>query len=267
MFSKKVIDVPIELISAGEAQPRKVFGDDELQELAESIKEYGVIQPVILKKDKAGQYILIAGERRTRAAILAGLKKVPAIIRDEDEKNAAIIALVENVQRENLSYIEEAVAYKRLMEDHGLTQQEIAKYIGKKQSTVSNKVRLLTLPEDLRESLVENKLTERHARALLRVHDDEMRRKILKRIIDNELNVRQTERIIEEYLKKEEEEKRRKAKICYINYKIYLSTLRRTFGEISRMEKNAKYFQQDLGDSVEVKIIIPKKAANMECFT
>ncbi len=259
IFSKKVVEIPIELIAPGSAQPRTVFRDEELMELAESIKKYGIIQPVILKKEQYGAYTLIAGERRTRAAVIAGLKKVPAIIRDDDEKDAAILSLVENVQRENLSYIEEAAAYKRLMDEYGLSQHEIAKYVGKKQSTISNKIRLLALPEDIIGVLAENRLTERHARALLKISDSELRKTILKRVVDNELNVRQTEKLIEDMLNKSEEEKRRRSKICYINYKVYVNSIRRTFGEISKLEKNAKIFQDDKDDFVEVRILIPKR--------
>lgn len=258
VFSKKVIEVPVEFIMPGSSQPRTVFGDEELMELAESIKKYGIIQPVILKKEQYGTYTLIAGERRTRAAVMAGLKKVPAIIRDDNEKDAAILSLVENVQRENLSYIEEATAYKRLMDEYGFSQQEIAKHVGKKQSTISNKIRLLALPEEIIEELTKNRLTERHARALLKITDSDLRKLILKRVVDNELNVRQTEKLIEDMLSKSEEEKRRRSKICYINYKVYLNSIRRTFGEISQIEKNAKFFQEEKEDFVEVRILIPK---------
>ena len=129
MFLKKSdqMDIPIELISTNPDQPRKVFEDKELMELCDSIREFGIIQPIIVKRDNKGLYIVIAGERRLRAAMLAGLKKIPAIIREADEKDTALLALVENVQRENLNYIEEATAYKRLMEEYGLTQAEISK--------------------------------------------------------------------------------------------------------------------------------------------
>ena len=141
-------------------------------------------------------------------------------------------------------------------------------YVGKKQSTVSNKIRLLALPEDIRDILAENRLTERHARALLKVPDEEMRKTILKRVADNELNVRQTEKLIEETMRKTEECKRKSNKVCYINYKIYLNSLRKAFGEINKVEKNARYFQNDIGDFMEVKILIPKKKeAAQECFT
>lgn len=259
MFSKKIIDIAIDLICVNPHQPRKVFREEELVELKDSIMKYGVIQPVIVKKDKFGLYLLIAGERRLRAATMAGLKKIPAIVRADDEKNSAIIALVENVQRENLSYIEEAYAYKSLMDEHGLTQSEIAKCVGKQQSTISNKIRLLSLPADIREQLAENKLTERHARALLKIEDDITRKNIVERIVAHGLNVKQTEKLIEDVLEKEQEEQRRTNKLCFINYKIYLNSLKKAFAVINEAEENAKYYQEDMGDYVEVKILIPKK--------
>lgn len=268
MYRRRVIEVPLNMICANPSQPRKEFRQEELAELAASIKEYGVIQPVIVKKDRPGAYTLIAGERRTKAAAIAGLTKIPAVVREENERDAAILALIENVQRENLSYIEEAYAYKNLMEEHGLTQQEIARQVGKKQSTISNKIRILALPPDIQEVLAESKLTERHARALLKVPDEETRRNILKRVVDSELNVRQTEKLIDEILEKTEEEKRRANKVRYINYKIYVNSIRKVFGEINMAEKNAKYFQEENDGYVEIKIVIPKNSVSQrKCFT
>ena len=270
MFQKRIMEIDMDLICVNPDQPRKVFQETELQELADSIKEYGVLQPVILKKDKQGFYILIAGERRLRASGMAGLTKIPAVIREADDKNSAIIALVENVQRENLNYIEEAYAYKRLMEDYGLTQGEIAQRVGKQQSTISNKIRLLALPPDIREVLANQQLSERHARALLKVADEGLRRQVLERIVSHGLNVKQTEKLIEDVLNKREEEIRKSNKVRYISYKIYLNSLRRTFGEINAVEKGAKFFQEDKGDHMEVRILIPKDARQGEmrqCFT
>lgn len=262
MFLKKAdqMEIPIECISANQNQPRKIFEDRELNELSESIKEYGIIQPLIVRKSGKDSYVLIAGERRLRAAILAGLKKVPTIVRDASDKDTALLALVENVQRENLNYIEEAEAYKKLMDDYGLTQTDIAKKMGKQQSTISNKIRLLALPEDIRMVLAENHLSERHARALLRLPDEAMRKQILQRITDNGLNVKQTEKLIDDVLTKHEEERRRGDKLRYINYKIYINTLKKAFTSINEAEKDAKYFQEDKGDHYEVKIIIPKSS-------
>lgn len=261
MFLRRTdqLELPIELICTNLDQPRRVFSDCELEELCDSIKEFGVIQPVIVKKDTKGLYILIAGERRLRAAGMAGLKKIPSIIREVDDKDAALLALVENVQRQDLNFIEEAIAYKLLMEEHGLTQIEIAKRMGKKQSTISNKIRILSLPEDIREALTKNQLTERHARALLKVNDDRLRRQILGRITAHGLNVKQSEKLIDDFLEKQEEEKRKGEKLRFINYRIYINTLKKAFGCIREAEKDAQYYQEDKGDYFEIRITIPKK--------
>ncbi|MCO7123038.1 ParB/RepB/Spo0J family partition protein [Ihubacter massiliensis] len=258
MLIKKVTEIPIDLIFANPEQPRKIFGEEELLELRDSIKEYGVIQPIILKRNNNGSYIVIAGERRLRAAGMAGLTKIPAIVREADDKDAAIIALVENVQRENLGYMEEAQAYNRLMEEFELTQGELAERVGKKQSTISNKIRLLSLPEDIQKALIANRLTERHARALLKIPDDETRKMVIDRIVSHGLNVRQSEKLIEDVLEKQQEEKRKQNKIRYISYKLYLNTIRKTFNEIFQVEQGAKYTQEDKGEYYEVKITIPK---------
>lgn len=261
MFLRKTVhcELAIELVCTNPEQPRRIFQDKELLELCDSIKEFGVIQPIIVKKDANGQYLLIAGERRLRAATMAGLKKIPTIIRSADEKDAALLALVENVQRENLSYIEEAAAYKKLMEDYGLTQCEIARRVGKQQSTISNKIRLLSLPVEIQLVLAQNKLSERHARALLKVTDNKLRKQILDRILNHGLNVKQSEKLIEDVITKHEEEKRKNDKLRFINYRIYLNTIRKAFTSIQDVEKEAKLYQEDKGEYYEVRIIIPKK--------
>ena len=258
MLLRKDNEIAIEQICLNPEQPRKIFQQAELMELRDSIREFGVLQPVIVKKDKYGLYILIAGERRVRAAKLAGLTKIPAIIKNTDEKNAALIALVENVQRENLNYIEEAYAYKKLIDDYGLSQGDIARKVGKQQSTISNKIRLLGLPPEIREVLAKEQLTERHARVLLKLPDEEIRRSVLERIINYGLNVKQSEKLVEEILIKKEEEIRKANKIKYINYKIYINSIKKVFSEISKMEKDAVFTQEDKGEFIEVRIKIPK---------
>lgn len=260
MFNKKNIDVSIDLVNLNPDQPRKVFNEEELIELADSIKEYGVLQPIIVSKSKEGEFFLIAGERRLRASKMAGLNKIPAIIKDVDCKNVALIALVENVQRENLTFLEEAIAYKKLMDDFGLSQVEISKRVGKQQSTISNKIRLLSLPEDILELLIDNRLTERHARALLKLDNADLRKKVLERIIANNLNVKQTEKLIEDIMNKKEEEIRKAHKLSFINYKIYINSIKKAFDQIKDAESNAKYYQHDLGDTLEIKILIPKNS-------
>ena len=264
MLQRKTTELPLEQICTNPDQPRKFFAEEELNDLKNSIAEYGVLQPVSDKKERSGEYSLIAGERRVRAAKLAGLTKIPAIVKDFDDRDAALISVVENVQRENLSYIEEAYAYKRLIDEFELTQGELADKIGKRQSTISNKLRILTLPPDIQKKLAEAKLTERHARALLKVEDPEVRERILQRVINNNLNVKQTEKLIEDFLVKEEENSRKKRKINYISYKIYMNTIKKAFSQIHDMEKNARIFEDDKGEYVEVKIVIPKKNG---CFT
>lgn len=259
----QIISVPVSKIAANPTQPRKIFQDEAIEELSGSIKEYGVLQPIILK-DNGDYYTIIAGERRYRAAQLAGLDKIPAVIRAMEDQEAALVALVENVQREDLNFLEEARAYKKLMDDFGLTQVEIAEKVNKKQSTISNKIRILALPDDIQEKIIINRLTERHARALLKLTDQEDRKKVTERVINNNLNVKQTEKLIEEVIQKKEEAFRKRHKINYISYKIYLNTIRKAFNQIKEMEKNAKLTQEDKGDFLEVKILLPK---NDRCFT
>ncbi|MFV0518107.1 MAG: ParB/RepB/Spo0J family partition protein [Aminipila sp.] len=261
MFNKKNIDVSIDLVNLNPDQPRKIFNQEELMELADSIKEYGVLQPIIVSKTKEGDYFLIAGERRLRASKLAGLTKVPAIVKDANNKDIALIALVENVQRENLSFLEEAISYKKLLDDFCLSKVEISKRLGKQQSTMSNKIRLLSLPKEIQELLISNQLTERHARALLKVENDDLRKKVLERVIANNLNVKQTEKLIEDIMVKHQEEMRKAHKLRYINYKIYINSIKKAFDQIKDAEENAKYYQQDLGDMLEIKILIPKNAS------
>ena len=256
--------LPIEKIIANPEQPRKVFKKEELEELSNSIKDYGVLQPILVRRMEQGIYSIIAGERRYRASCQAGLTEIPAIIQNLEEEQAALIALVENVQREDLNYIEEAKAYKKLMDDFKLTQAEIAQKVGKQQSTISNKIRLLTLPEDILELLTVHGLTERHARALLRIEEETNRRKIIDRIVKNNLNVKQTEKLIEEFLEGQAEQKRKKQKVNYISYKIYVNTIRKAFSQIKEIENDAVFSQEDKGEYLEVKITIPKKD---RCFT
>ena len=200
MFVRKTTEIPVSMIRTNKQQPRQIFGEEQLIELRDSIKEFGILQPLILKKQSDGEYLLIAGERRLRAAAMAGLDRVPAIIRDADEEEINLIALVENIQRENLGYIEEAKAYKNIMEKYDMSQMELSEKLGKNQSTISNKIRILTLPEDIQEMLAENRLTERHARALLKIEDNRIRKVILDKVIKHGFNVKQTEKLVEDYL-------------------------------------------------------------------
>lgn len=201
---EKIYYIPIEDIIPNRFQPRLAFDEKELNELANSIIKYGVIQPIVLR-NIGDKYEIIAGERRYKASCLAGLKKVPAIINNTDDNTSAEIALLENLQRKNLSVIEEAQSYKKLM-DRGFTQEEIASKLGVSQSSIANKMRLLNLPKDVQNALLYNRISERHARSLLSLPDADMQRNLLNKIISEKLTVKQTEEEISAILNRNKEQ-------------------------------------------------------------
>jgi len=191
----KIIFAPLEKIKANPDQPRKTFDEDSLNELAESIKQKGVIQPVLAEEDpeNSNHYIIIAGERRFRASHIAGIEKLPLIIKSFSEEDKLEIALIENIQRENLKPIEEAKAYRHIMESMNLNQQDVAERVGKNRSTVANSLRLLKLPEDMQISLNSGNLTSGHARSILSTVNPADQRILFNRIVDNGLSVREAE--------------------------------------------------------------------------
>lgn len=190
--SNAVLQVPIEDIIPNRFQPRLSFDESSLKELADSIKQHGIIQPLVLRRI-ADKYEIIAGERRYKAAMMAGLTSVPAILTDMDDNTSAEVAIVENVQRKDLTAIEEAKSYKALLDKGYMTQEELAKKMGLSQAAVSNKLRLLSLDETVQDAILNNKISERHARSLLKIKDLEEQKKMLNRIITERLTVRQLE--------------------------------------------------------------------------
>ncbi|MCD6362773.1 MAG: ParB/RepB/Spo0J family partition protein [Synergistetes bacterium] len=197
---KELKEIPIDSIVLNPYQPRRMIDPESLKELAESIKEMGVLQPIIVRSIGKERYELVAGERRWRAARLAGLEKIPAMIMEATEKETLVFALVENLQRADLNPIEEAHGYKRLMLEFNLTQEEIAQMVGKKQSTIANKLRLLKLPSLVQERVIDGTITERHARALLKLPSESEILKALKQIEQRKLNVNQTEELVNKML-------------------------------------------------------------------
>ena len=187
----------IEKISANPHQPRSYFDEDKLQQLADSIREKGIIQPLLVTRGKGNRYTLVAGERRLRAASLAGLDEVPVVLMEETGANESLeLALIENIQRHDLNPIEEAAAYARLMDEFQLTQEEVARKVGRQRSTVTNVLRLLALPSALQEDVARGRLTEGHARVLLRLKDQPERlQEVRDRIVNEELSVRAVERL------------------------------------------------------------------------
>lgn len=192
---EKVFEVEIELIAPNPDQPRTNFKKTELEELSNSIKKEGLIQPILVREVEEGDYQIIAGERRWQAAKLAGLKKVPIQVKNVDDDKALELALIENIQRSDLNPIEEAYGYRRLMERRKMTQADIAQAVSKGRSTIANALRLLDLPEDAQQLLFEDKITAGHARAILSVPTKEGRESLTQKIVDNKLSVRETESI------------------------------------------------------------------------
>jgi len=209
---EKVIEgilMDIKKVEPNREQPRKNFDEDALLELSESIKQFGVLQPLLVQ-DKKGYYEIIAGERRWRAAKLAGLKEVPVIIKDLTEQEVVEIALIENIQRENLNPIEEAIAYKRLLTEFNLKQDEVAERVSKSRTAVTNSMRLLKLNEKVQQMVIDDMLSTGHARALLGIDDQEKQYQTAQKIFDEKLSVRETEKLIKKIQQEKEEDKSKK---------------------------------------------------------
>jgi ParB family chromosome partitioning protein len=205
VVKQEEVKVKITEVEPNRDQPRKMFDEDALLELAESIKQFGVLQPLIVQK-KDGYYEIIAGERRWRAAKIAGLKEVPVIIRDYTEQQIVEISLIENIQRENLNPIEEAVAFKRLLTEFNLKQDEVAERVSKSRTAVTNSIRLLKLDERVQQMLIDDMISSGHARALLGVEDKELQYKLAQQVFDEKLSVRDIERIMKNLNKEPKKE-------------------------------------------------------------
>jgi ParB family transcriptional regulator, chromosome partitioning protein len=261
---KNITYVIIDCIRPNPYQPRKQFNKSALEELCESIKQYGVIQPINVRKISNNTYELVAGERRLRAATMAGLTEIPAIIINVDDNDSAVLALIENLQREDLSYMEEAEGYNNLIIDHSFTQEELAQKIGKSQSTIANKIRLLKLAPLVKKILADNSLTERHARALLKLHDEQLQLKVLKLVCERGLNVKRTEDLVERAIEKYSKEGREKSgdkkfTKAIKDIRIFVNTIRQAIDLMKKSGVNAKAAQLDRGEYIEFIVRIPKK--------
>lgn len=223
-----VKELKINEVEPNSEQPRKHFDDEKLSQLSESIKQYGIVQPLIVKKDE-NTYKIVAGERRWRAARLAGLQTVPVIIRDLTSKQVMEIALIENLQREDLNPIEEAEAYEKLISDFGMTQEEISLAVGKSRPAIANSVRLLTLQDKIKSKLIGGEITSGHARALIPIEDSELQLKAVEEIIKKGLNVRDTELLVKRFITKKENKKEKNNDIDY-QYKSIEDKFRGIFG-------------------------------------
>lgn len=259
-----VSQINVDDITPNPFQPRKIFNHDSLEELAASIQEYGVIQPLIVRITAHGME-LVAGERRLRASRLAGLHQVPVIVKEFTDKEVAELAMIENLQREDLHFLEEAEGFQHLINSFAFTQEELAKRMGKKQSTIANKLRLLKLTPEVRAIVATEKLTERHARSLLKINEARHQLEVLDIIRERGLNVRETEELIEEFLEdvseQIEEKNKPKRKIVKVirDVRIFINTINTVVGEMKKVGLKINMKQEQDEDYIHINLRIPKR--------
>ncbi len=252
--------LPISSIVPNRFQPRSIFDDEKIEELALTIETHGIIQPIVVREIHDGQFEIIAGERRYRAISKLGWEKIPAIINNLSDTETASVALIENLQREELSPIEEAVAYSKLIELHQLTQEGLANRLGIGQSTVANKIRLLKLPKVVQEAVMQKTITERHARSLIPLKDPEKQAKLVEEIIGKGLNVKQTEERVSKLLSADEDKKPRAIRKAFSkDMRIAVNTIRQSMSMVKDNGINLDSEEAEYDDFYQITIRIPKK--------
>jgi len=256
----EVVHIAVEQIVPNQFQPRSIFNEEKIKELAQTIHTHGLIQPIVVRKTSDDTYELIAGERRWRAAQELEWEEVPCIIRDMTDTETASVALIENLQREELTVIEEAKAYAQLLKMHSLTQEALAQRLGKSQSTIANKLRLLKLPEEVQTELLNKTITERHARAIMQVSDEEAQLKVLQAVLESDLNVRQTEEYIEK-LHTPPKEKKNKTVLKGFNkdIRIAMNTIRQSLHMVTETGIDVETDEEEHDDYYQITIKLPKK--------
>ena len=257
----RILMLKLDLVQPNKEQPRKTFDEEKINELAESIKNYGVLQPLLVQK-KDSFYEIIAGERRWRAAKAAGLKEVPAVLKEYSKQEAMEISLIENVQRADLNPIEEALGYRQLIDEFGLTQEEIAVRVAKSRTAITNTMRLLKLDEQIQNMLVQGVITSGHARALLSLEDTQMQLKAAKEILDKKLSVRETERLVKRLQKeasgekKEEKKKDETLALIYQNLEDRMKSVMGTKVSIHNKDKNKGRIEIEYYSEAELERIV-----------
>ncbi len=253
----QILLIPQQDIYPNPSQPRKRFDSEELEGLAESIRLNGIIQPINVRRRDDGYYELIAGERRLRAARMVGLPRIPCILMEVTDEKSALFALLENLQREDLNFFEEAAAIHRMMAEYGLSQEDTARRLGKAQSTLSNKLRLLKLPDDVRHEILKAGLTERHARALLRLENSDNLTKVLSIIIDKRLNVAETDRLVSQMFDNTLIQKKPPTKL-FKDVRIFINTLNHAVDTMRRAGIEADSAKSETEQYIEYTVRIPK---------
>ena len=264
--SKEIQELSIASIQPSPYQARRTFSCQALQELALSIRQLGLLQPISVRALPGGRYQLIAGERRLRACRLIGQASIRAVVLSVDEHQAALLCMVENLQREGLHFFEEAEGFASLIRVHGLTQEQVAERLGKQQSTIANKLRLLRLPQQVREIVIRCGLSERHARALLRLPNASMQLQIAQRIASEGLNVRATdtlvERILQELMPLDEAEEPASGRVrrAYGDWRLLNNAIKTSVNQMVTAGLPVQYFLRDAGDNMEILVLVPKNA-------
>lgn len=259
---RRVQEIPLNKIRPNPSQPRRTFSQRELQELSDSIRANGLLQPLTVRRVPGG-YELIAGERRLRACFLAGMRFASCIVVDCDEQQSAVYAILENLQRQDLQVFEEAEGIRRLIEEWGVTQEEAAARLGKSQSAIANKLRLLRLTQQEREIISEARLTERHARALLKVDEEKQRMRILHMVVDGGLNVKQTEELIDAEIQKETQDKPKSKRTFVIkDVRLFLNTIKHAVETMRLSGINAVTQSRETDEFIECVVRIPKAQAD-----
>lgn len=258
--SEEVLKLPLDKIHANKFQPRTIFDQEKIEELARTIHVHGVIQPIVVRKSEVeGEYEIIAGERRFRAMKSLEWTEAPAIIRNLSDKETASIALIENLQREELTSIEEAHAYRNLLDIQEITQEALAQRLGKGQSTVANKLRLLKLPEEIQTALLNRLLTERHARALLQVKDAEQQKKLFDETIEESLNVKQLEIKVSKLLSNEPKKPKARRKAISRDMRIAMNTIKESLSMVTKSGIDLTTEEEEYEEYYQITVKIPKK--------
>lgn len=259
--SDKIRSIPVIQIEPSRSQPRVCFSKEALAGLSRSIRENGILQPISVRRVFASKFELVAGERRLRAAIMAGFKTVPCVILDCDETQAAVFALLENLQRANLNMFEEAEAMRNLIEIWGLTQESVAKKLGKKQSTIANKLRLLKLDDEERALIKKANLSERHARAILKLVSKEQRKLMIKKIAEKNLNVLDTEALIESILKGDVlgSFENSDEKFVVKDLKFFMNAINDALDLMKVSREGVQYIHNETDEYLEYMVKIPKE--------
>ncbi|MBQ4604693.1 MAG: ParB/RepB/Spo0J family partition protein [Clostridia bacterium] len=253
----QIILIPQEEIYPNPNQPRRRFDFDELEGLAQSIRQNGIIQPIAVRVNSRGEYELISGERRLRASRLVGITQVPCIIMEASDEKSALFALLENVQRSDLDFFEEAVAIDKLLTEYGMTRDEICKKLGKAPPTISNKLRLLRLPEEIRMRITQENLTERHARAMLKLTSVSQMERAMSIIAEKRLNVAETERLISQILTNDSRHRQPTVKL-FKDVRIFVNTLNHAVDTMRRAGIEADSAKSETDEYIEYIVRIPK---------